>query len=266
MRAPTVRKFVESGMAHEDATQTGEQTVAIVRDGIEVRFAVVNATTRWRAQTIMTKEPDTVAWIEEFTPDDLLVDIGANVGLYALCAAAFRRARVYAFEPESQNYAVLNRNIHLNGLDDRVTAYCVALSDRSGFDLLYLSKLSAGSSRHSYGESVDHLLQPTDAAFRQGCYATTLDSLVDEGVVPVPSRIKIDVDGIEHKVIDGATRTLSNPALRSVLVELNTNLDEHWGVVDRMLEHGFGYSEDAAARARRNDGPFKGTGNYVFRR
>lgn len=253
-------------MASEPAADSAHKTVSILRDGVEVHFLVVNPTTQWRAQTVMSKEPDTVAWIEEFAPGDVLVDIGANVGLYALCAAAFRQARVYAFEPEAQNYAVLNRNIHLNRLDDRVTAYCAALSDRRGFDLLYLSKLSAGSSRHSFGESVDHLLQPMDAAFRQGCYATTLDALVDDGIVPVPQHIKIDVDGIEHKVIAGAARTLANPGLRSVLVELNTNLDEHWGIVDRMLEHGFGYSEEAAARARRSEGPFQGTGNYVFRR
>jgi len=74
------------------------------------------------------------------------------------------------------------------------------------------------------------------------------------------------VDGIEHKVIAGAARTLANAGPRSVLVELNTNLDEHWSIVDLMLERGFGYSEEEAARARRDDGPFKGTGNYVFRR
>lgn len=253
-------------MASETAQAPGEQTTSIVRDGLELRFVVVNPTTQWRVQTIMTKEPGTVAWIEEFAPGDVLVDIGANVGIYALCAAAFRGARVYAFEPESQNFAILNRNIDLNRLDARVTAYCAALSDRSGFDLLYLSKLSAGSSCHTFGESVDHQLAPMNAAFRQGCYATTLDALVESEAIPVPSHIKIDVDGIEHKVITGAARTLANTGLRSVLVELNTNLDEHWSIVDLMLEHGFSYSEEEAARARRDGGPFKGIGNYVFRR
>jgi FkbM family methyltransferase len=253
-------------MASETAQAPGEKIASIVREGVEVRFVVVNPTTQWRVQTIMTKEPGTIAWIEEFAPDDVLVDIGANVGMYALCAAAFRGTRVYAFEPESQNFAILNRNIYLNRLDERVTAYCAALSDRTGFDLLYLSKLGAGSSQHTFGESVNHELQPMDAAFRQGSYATTLDALVEAAVIPVPSHIKIDVDGIEHKVISGAARTLANPGLRSVLVELNTNLDEHWSIVDLMLGHGFSYSEEEAARARREDGPFKGTGNYVFRR
>jgi FkbM family methyltransferase len=253
-------------MTGQSTEQTGEKTVSIVRDGVELRFAVVNSTTQWRAQSVMVKEPSTVAWIEEFAPDDVLIDVGANIGVYALCAAAFRGARSYAFEPESQNYAVLNRNIFLNGLQDRVVAYCVALSDRVGFDFLYLSKVSAGSSRHSFGESVDQVLEPMEAAFRQGSYASTIDALVEAGVVPVPSHVKIDVDGIEHKVIAGAARTLANPRLRSVLVELNINLDEHWTVVDLMLEHGFRYSEEEAARARRADGPFKGTGNYVFRR
>src|SRR4051812_3800912 len=109
------------------------ETISVTRDGVEVAFCVVNAVSAWRAKTVMTKEPGTISWIDGFAPGEVFVDIGANVGTYALCAARFRGVRVFAFEPESQNYALLNLNIHRNRLDDTVTAYCVALSDETSF-------------------------------------------------------------------------------------------------------------------------------------
>src|SRR6185503_18155200 len=75
----------------------------------------------WRAQTFYTEEPATVAWLDRLTPEDVYWDIGANVGLYAIYAAKFRHCRTLAFEPESQNYALLVENIVMNG----VTGNCL---------------------------------------------------------------------------------------------------------------------------------------------
>lgn len=253
-------------MAAIDSAFGRLDTVSIVREGQEVVFAAVNNATGWRVDSAMTKEPGTVSWIEGFAPGEVLVDVGANIGLYALCAARFRGVRAYAFEPESQNFALLNWNIFRNRLDQKVTAYCVALSDDSRFDLLYLSEFSAGGSCHSFGASVNPFGQPMSAAFRQGCFATSLDRLVAEGVVGVPDHIKIDVDGNEPQVIRGARRTLADARVKSVLVELNASVDAHWEVIDHMLELGFAYSQAEAERAIRKEGPFEGVGNYVFRR
>ncbi len=73
-----------------------------------------------------------MAWIAGFEAGEVLVDIGANVGMYTIWAAKTRGVTVYAFEPESQNYALLNKNIFYNQLGDRVHAYGVALSDHNG--------------------------------------------------------------------------------------------------------------------------------------
>lgn len=242
------------------------EDIRVVRDGVEVFFTVVNGHTAWRVQSVMTKEPGTIRWIEQFAPGEVFVDIGANIGLYTLCAARFRGVRTYAFEPESQNYAILNRNIHRNGAAELVTAYCVALSDRIGFDMLYLSEFITGGSCHSFGESRGPDGNFMKSAFRQGCFATTLDALVEGGVIAPPQHIKIDVDGIEPKVIAGARRTLAAPGTKSVLVEINSKLDSHWEIIDLMLELGYAYSLVEADEARRAEGPFEGTGNYVFRR
>ncbi len=257
---------MDSQTQNADAPAEKPKTIKVVRGDLEVAFTVVNEATAWRAQTVMTKEPGTISWIAEFKPGELMIDIGANVGIYSLCAARFSGVQVIAFEPESQNYALLNENIYRNALHDSITAYCVALSDETKFDLLYLTEFLAGGSCHSFGASVSPNLKPRPAPFRQGCYATTLDRLVADGIVPVPQHVKIDVDGIEHKVVRGADATFRNPRVKSVLIELNTALDEHWEIVDDMLERGFSYDSDEADRARRTEGPFTGTGNYVFRR
>ena len=242
------------------------ESISVVRDGKEVQFVAVNELTAWRARSVMTKEPGTIEWIEEMSQGDVLLDVGANVGLYSLCAARFRGARVFAFEPESQNFALLNTNIYHNGLQEPVLAYCVALSDETRFDSLYLSRFEPGGSCHAFGETLNPDGKPLHAAFRQGCFATTVDALVAASAIPVPRYIKIDVDGIEHKVIHGAAKSLADARVRSVLVEVNGKRDEHWGIVDFLLEQGFNYSEAERERALRTAGPFAGTGNYVFRR
>ena len=234
--------------------------------GKQVIYHTPNRFAEWRVKTLFSKEPDTIAWIASFGADDILLDIGANVGMYTIWAAATRGVRVYAFEPESQNFALLNRNIFTNKLRDRVTAYCVALSDTAGFSTLFLPGFTAGGSGHSFAEDVDHHLKPRKAIHQQGCYAAPLDELIEKGVMPVPTHIKIDVDGFEHRVIAGARNTLKNPALKSILVEINSLLPEHRAIVDELQALGFSYSDEQVKAARRTEGSSAGVGNYVFRR
>ena len=84
--------------------------------GVKMRFATPSAVALWRVQSIHSKEPWTLEWIARFAPGDIMLDCGANVGMYTIWAAATRKVQVYAFEPESQNYALLNRNIQNNQL------------------------------------------------------------------------------------------------------------------------------------------------------
>src|SRR5688500_2614325 len=238
-----------------------------VSDGVrEATYCTPNIATKWRVDTLFVKEPDTIEWIAGFQPGDVFVDIGANVGMYTIWAAAIHGARVYAFEPESQNFAILNRNIMLNRLGGQVTAYCLALSDRNDFSLLHLSQFVAGGSGHTYGADLDHHLQPRSSFYLQGCASTTLDHLVAQGSVAAPTHIKIDVDGLEHKVLAGCSETLRDPRLRSILIEINSNLDEHRRLVHELTALGFGYSEGQVLTARRTAGGSTGVGNYVFRR
>ncbi len=235
-------------------------------EGASIVYATPNQHTRWRVDTLFTKEPDTLAWIASFGPADVLVDVGANVGMYTVWAAKTRGVRVFGFEPEAQNYALLNRNIMLNGLEERVKAYCLALSDVAGLSELHLSQAVIGGSCHSLGEQVDFKHEPMRPAFSQGCVAARLDDLVAGGTVEQPNHLKIDVDGFEPKVLRGAARVLGDARLRSLLVEVNQNLADHRAMVSDLESLGFRYDPDQVARAERKDGTFKGCAEYVFHR
>jgi len=234
--------------------------------GKRMIYATPNAGTKWRVETIYTKEPCTLEWIAGFEPGDILVDVGANVGMYTIWAAVTRGTRVFSFEPESQNYALLNRNILFNNLQDRVKAYCVGLSDKPGLTDLYMATVSAGDSCHCVGEAIDYKHEPLPVVFRQGCVAFRLDDLVSGGLVPVPTHIKIDVDGIEPKVVAGARVTIDNPSVRSLLIEVNLNLPDHRALVHDLNELGFRHDPAQVDRAMRRDGEFKGVAEHVFKR
>lgn len=229
-----------------------------------VKYVTINDQTAWRVSTLRTKEPVTVDWLDTFISSDVFVDVGANMGLYTLWAAKNKNTQTYAFEPESQNYALLNQNIFVNGLSHKIKAYNLCLSDKIGMGDFYITDMMPGGSCHQFDSIVNYKGEPTKFAFEQGAFSVTLDYLVDHGMLPQPTHIKIDVDGLEHKVIYGAIKTLAN--VKSLLVEVNTNSVDHTKMIKILNALGFYYDDNQVMRSLRKEGPFKGIGEYVFRR
>ena len=236
--------------------------------GKKLSFQTPNLLTKWRVDTLFTKEPGTIEWLDKIKPKEILLDIGANVGMYTIYAAAVREATVYALEPESQNYSLLNKNIRLNKLDHIVGAYCIGLSNLNSFDYLFMGNMDAGDGNHAVGEPLNFELKSFEdtVGFAQGCITYKLDSLVESNKLPIPDYIKIDVDGFEHKVIEGAKETLKNKKIKSVIIELSPHLPEHMASVELLQNLGFKFSQDQVDRVARKEGPFKGMSEYVFRR
>jgi FkbM family methyltransferase len=210
-------------------------------DGKRLRYVTSSVTSRWRVRTLFTKEPTTIVWLDTFLPEEVFVDIGANVGMYSLYAAAVRGARVYAFEPESQNYAELNRNIHINGLHSLVTALPLAISNTEEVSALRLSRFGTGWGEHNVASPVSG-----GTAFEQGTVTSSLDRLIDTGAVAQPHHIKVDVDGIEWRVFEGMRKTLNSPQLKSVLIETNFKLPRSVAIIEQMKQMGWRFSKDQA--------------------
>jgi FkbM family methyltransferase len=108
----------------------------IVVEGHSIRYVGTTRLAHARLTSVFDKEPTTIPWLGSLRETDILVDIGASIGMYTIYAAAFSGCRVYAFEPESLNYAELNKNIHVNGVHQRAAAFCFALADEAEVDYL----------------------------------------------------------------------------------------------------------------------------------
>jgi len=184
--------------------------------GQHISIGARSALELWRCRTYESKEPETLDWIDSFSEGDILFDIGANIGLYSLYAGA-RGMRVLSFEPEGQNFAGLANNAMLNELE-RVTPYCLALADKEGFDLLYLTSTNPGDSQHNLGAKNPIFQRECNGT--QGIFASTLDRLCSEHGFPIPQHIKIDVDGLEDRILEGAQMVLTHPEFRSLLIEI----------------------------------------------
>jgi FkbM family methyltransferase len=94
-----------------------------------------------RARTILTKEPDSLKWIDSMRPGSVFWDIGANVGVLTLYAAARGDLDVWAFEPAAVNYYNLVANCELNHFEKRVRCLQLGFSDSSALADLHVSQL-----------------------------------------------------------------------------------------------------------------------------
>ena len=190
-----------------------------------------NDLAEWRADTFLSKEPETLAWIDDFEEGDVFWDIGANVGLYSLYAAAAGRAQhILAFEPSPWNAALLSEHVRINGCSERVGVYTLALADTTSPDTLFMRNTETASAGSSFSEPVGEFGETFKPAYRQAALGVRIDDLVQWGA-PAPTRLKVDVDGTEERVLAGATATLARSELRSVSMELDASRTD---LVDRV--------------------------------
>lgn len=218
--------------------------------GQSILIAVDHWRVLQRARRYSVKEPDTLDWIDRFRPGSCYFDIGSNIGQFSLYPARkFGSAiQIHAFEPQSNNYHVLNKNIFRNHLKDNITAYCVAISGRSEFDRLYVPKFIPGGNRSQFAqEPLDTMKVPTSHV--QGMFGVTLNDLCGTWGFPYPNYMKIDVDGMEIPILRAAGNVLKHANLRSVIVELGTDVEQQQAVAI-MKEAGL----ELACRTTRNWG------------
>ncbi len=207
------------------------------------------------------KEPDTIHWIENFLQEgDVFYDVGANVGVYSLVASKFfkGKVKVYAFEPAFMNFSKLCQNIYINRCQDNIVPLQIALSDRTALDSFNYSSLTIGGAQNSFGEPIDEKGKAFNPVFKQYILSYKIDDLIKNFELPVPNHLKIDVDGIEFLVLKGATETLANSSVRSIIVELAEG-ERANEVTELLLDNGFKLH---SKHPRMTPGLF----NYIFQR
>jgi FkbM family methyltransferase len=212
---------------------------------------------KWRAKSCK-KEPWTVAWIEEsMGGGGVLYDVGANVGTFSLVAAKVcaRRGTVVAFEPGFASYAHLCGNIVLNRCEAIIIPVPLAVAGTNGLGSFRYLSLDPGQSRHDFKQGAwDADEADTPKRYHQPVLSMTLDSAISTFSLPAPNHLKVDVDGGEIEVLQGAAHTLASPALRSILIEIDeSQTDQVMAILDRSgfalaRTHNGKHGKDAATR------------------
>lgn len=193
-------------------------TIAVKTPRGVLRFWCGSATAAKRSVGFMDHEPDTRNWIDcMLRPGDHVWDVGANIGAYTLYACLDKEVTVTAFEPVAGTFAVLARNIQVNGFSARATALCMALSNADGLVPIYLASTEPGAAMHALAapETVRGSFEPQG---KQTVLTMRGDELVARLGVSKPDHIKIDVDGHELRVLEGLEGLLSS--VRTVWVEM----------------------------------------------
>jgi methyltransferase, FkbM family len=156
------------------------------------------------------EEYETELFKKLLRPGMVVVDIGANIGYYSLIAAGLvgNEGRVYAFEPEPNNYGLLVKSIDVNGYEN-VTPVWKAVSNKHGKVKLFMDKVSP----------VHPSLSEVNVDYKAGFVeveTVTLDSFFDDFVKDGKvDLIKMDTQGAEGLIVEGAEKVLSvnNPKI-----------------------------------------------------
>jgi FkbM family methyltransferase len=222
----------------------------------------------WRAETFHTEEPETVRWLDSINQDDCLWDVGANVGLYSVYAARFRKCRVYAFEPESQNFALLVENIALNQVGENCQPACLAISEKTGLGNLRVRYVTKGGAYNLFDtpdsdlakekdlpESIKAVMKDTSekSSLRQMVWGISLDDLFIRHKLEAPTHLKIDVDGLEPWIIQGGQALLEQKRLRTILIEINKKSNRDMAIPDILAGKGFQLASERCNWLSRDD-------------
>ena len=202
---------------------------------------------RWRSRTFFSDDPKIVEWINAFSSDDIFLDVGSNVGLFSLYAAYEKKCRVISVEPEARNFAILIENIYLNQLEDQISPANLALTDTQGVESFFLSDITSGGAHHQLG-SRSSALPERQRSPMQLIYGAPLDQLVEDNIFPIPNHIKIDVDGLEAKIIQGSIKTLADERCKSLMVEIEDHCDQISGVSFDSYLSKFGFRRVSSSR------------------
>ena len=180
----------------------------------EIIFYTPNKISSYRAHTFLSKEKDTIEWIEKYGNDNqIFFDIGSNMGVYTILYAKLFKSKVFSFEPSFRNLDLLVRNIQINKLNDRITVISNPVYNNSSVNTFsQATNRTAGMALGAFGEK-------TLSGFNFNTLGLSIDHLLNQKLISPPNIIKVDVDGNELKIIKGALNTIKNNSCKTLLIE-----------------------------------------------
>ena len=212
----------------------------------QIKLFAPNYLTNWMSREFFEKEPETIEWINNFKVfnDKKIIfwDIGANLGFYSIYAAKIHQnIDVVSFEPSSSNLRILSRNISINNLEDKIGINTLPLGTKDfKFSIFRESKFGEGESNNSYDKNIDFEGKIINQTNSYKLLGTSINKLIDLNILEIPNYIKIDVDGLEHIILSGASKCLSHGNLKGLQIEINENFaDQYLSILEIMKQNNF---------------------------
>lgn len=235
----------------------------------KISFFVPNQLIDWRVNTFFSKEPETIEWIDRFSNEEnsIFWDIGANIGLYSIYNAIKNtKSTTISFEPSTSNLRTLSRNISINNLGNRIKIFPVALTSfENSFLTMNEGNFIEGGALNSFGESYNFEGKYFLPDMKYSTFGTSINNLINNDILAIPNYIKIDVDGIEHLILQGADKVLESDKLASLSIEINENFNEQYTEVLRIMkEYRFRILHKKNNKQLSKNSAFDSTFNYIF--
>ena len=234
----------------------------------KINFYAPNTLINWRIDTFFTKEPDTLNWIDNFEDKENLIfwDIGANIGLYSIYNSIRNpKSITFSFEPSSSNLRVLTRNISINNLEKNIHVVPMPLTNNKNiFSEMNEGNFVEGGALNSFGVEYNYSGNDFTPIMKYRVLGTSMNYLIENSILDVPDYIKIDVDGIEHLILQGGDRFLYDKKIKSILIEVNEDFKEqHSKIIELMNKFNFKFLDKKSSPLLQNS-VFSNTFNYIF--
>jgi FkbM family methyltransferase len=177
-------------------------------------------------------EPDWAGFVLHYLrSDDVFYDVGANIGIFTILGGVVRDAECVAFEPVPETFSYLEQNLRLNGSPKSIRLLNQGVGKERG-TLRFTSNEGATNHVLAAGEQSRGAIELP---------VTTLEDAAQS--YSSPSVLKVDVEGFEHDVLQGAKSVLESPGLNVVMLELR-NHGARYGyneneIHDMMYDYGF---------------------------
>lgn len=166
-----------------------------------------------------------------FEPGDVVIDIGAHVGLESIyLAKRYPFLTIYSYEPVAANFASLQENIRANGVTN-IRAFQRAVT-KDGRPVVIWTDLVENSGGGGHDRPADHFQGRT--AFP--AQSITLDGIIEEHGIKTCKLLKIDCEGAEHEILRG-TRNLSRIEYLSGEFHVDAHLQSQGHTIDGLLNY-----------------------------